>query len=368
MIGAMKEVEKLISKVDFNELWDDFVKSRYAIYDDTNFYINDDRGLDLDLIKRDTFFVGNVDERFAGNTAISINDNFIAIVGKDTIENNRDNVKLASIIIHEMFHCFQYYKGEKRFPNELLAIDYPITYENIYYRMIERQYLFEACFEKCKEEKVELLSNYFTVRTKRENLIGLIINYEKAIESVEGTAVYVEYKALTQLTANNDVSILEDYIKGFTDIKEENLKIRLSSYHQGLLLGLIADELISDWKAKFDSSKLYISDFIKRQLKIEEADIHLGYDDVSEIEQCITNWNRKVDEVFDDFDKKDKLNSMKDSIQMAGFDPMNIVKRGKEIIHKNFIRIKTDDSELIIKGPVKTLIGKHLFDIKKMEW
>lgn len=368
MIWRMKELEKLLNAVDYNQLWDKFVKTKYAIYDEKNFYINDDIGVDLNLIKKDSCFIGNVDERFIGNTAISINNNYIAIWNENTISKDTNNSKLASLIIHEMFHCFQLVSGEKRFPNELLGIDYPITTQNINLRMLERQYLLEASIENNKEKRMELLTLYFNIRNKREKLIGSIIEYEKAIESIEGTAVYVEYKARTQLIPNNQNLILEEYIKGFTEIKEENLKIRQSTYNQGLLLSLIADEYIPNWKSKFDSSELFLSDFIRNELEIEEIDVEYKYKNLDEIEECIINWTEQRNAIFDEFERKSNLNSLKEGFRITGFDPMNIVKRNQEIIHKNFLRIKIDECDHIIKGPVKVIIGNHFFDVKRIEW
>lgn len=368
MLSIMEELEEVFSTIDFCLLWDDFVGSKYAIYDDEKIYINDDIGIGLNLNKENSCFVGNRDERFVGNTAILINDNYVAIVGKDTMNENANIEKWACLFIHEMFHCFQYSRGEKRFPNELLSIDYPITNENIYYRMVERKYLLEACLESNKEKKTELLSLFFTIRNKREKLIGSVIDYEKALESTEGTAVYVEYKSLTQMTPNNEMYILKEYTKGFTDINEWNLRIRHSTYNQGLLLGLIADALVPNWKVKFDSSELYLSDFIKSELKVEDVDIECDYKYIVEIDQCVTNLNKQIDAVFEEFDRIPKLNSMEDGFQIAGFDPMNIVKRDHEIIHKNFLRVKIADSYQLIKGPVKTIIGVTLFDTKRVEW
>lgn len=368
MDSKMKELNKLINTIDFEALWDKFIKFKYAIYDDKHFYLNDDTGLGLDIVKDKSCYVGNLDERFVGNTAININDNYIAIVGIKTINNIEDNIKLASLIIHEMFHCFQYTKGEKRFPNELVGIDYPITNENVYYRMQERKHLLEACLEINRDKKIELLSLYFSIRSKREKLMGSIIDYEKATESTEGTAVYVEYKALTQMITTNNTSILDEYIKGFTDINENNLKIRHSSYNQGLLLGLIADELIPSWMIKFDNCEIYLSDFIKKELKMENVDIRCEYRQIAEIEHCVANRNKQISTVFDEFDSKSKGNIMVDGFMLTGFDPMNIVKSGNEVIHRSFLRVKIDDSEQILKGPVKTLIGETLFDIKRIEW
>ena len=47
---------------------------------------------------------------------------------------------------------------------------------------------------------------------------------------------------------------------------------------------------------------------------------------------------------------------------------MNIVKRNKEMIHNNFLRVKIDGNEEVIKGPVKVIIGDNFFDVKQIEW
>lgn len=368
MIERMKELDGYLNIIDYDSLWEGFSKTNYAIYNDEIFYINDDFGLDLDLVKEGYLFVGKTDERFIGNTAIKINDEYVAIWNEDYISNDMDNKRLASLIIHEMFHCFQLTSGEKRFPNELLGIDYPITIENISLRMIERQYLLDACLEKDKNKKRELLTLFYSVRDKREALMESIIDYEKAIESVEGTAVYVEFKALNQLLGGGEDLSLGRYVEGFTKLSEENLKIRESTYKQGLLLGLIADEYILNWKSEFFNSEEYLSDFIRGKLEMKEVNVNYKDQDLSEITKYINNWVEERDRIFDEFDKEDKLNSLEENIQVTGFDPMNIVKRGKEMIHKNFLRIKIGEDEQIIKGPVKAIIGDNVFDVKRIQW
>jgi hypothetical protein len=363
----MKELNDLMELVDFSKLWNGFEKTKYAIYNDKNFYINDNEGLELELVKDDFCFTGKTDERFIGNTAILIDNNYIAIWNQDSIHKDLNSVRLASLIIHEMFHCFQLAKGERRFANELLGVSYPMTIENISLRTLERQYLLDANLETDKEKKMKLVTLFYITRKKRELLIGNIIEYEKAIETIEGAAVYVEYKALDQLMASNSISLI-GYTRGFTDINEKNLNIRHSTYNQGLLLGLIADECIPNWKERFTDSTLFLSDFILSELQINEIELGDKHENQKEIEDCITNWIDQRDLVFDEFERKSKLNSLEDGFQITGFDPMNIVKRNQEIIHKNFLRVKIENCEQVIKGPVKTTIGEHIFDVKRIEW
>jgi hypothetical protein len=369
MLKTMKELNKLTNAIDFNLLWNGFSKTKYAVYNDKIFYINDDRGLNLDLIKDEFGFVGNVDERFMGNTAIKIGNEYVAIWDQRTISAGMDDAKLASVIIHEMFHCFQASYGEKRYGNEILGIEYPIEKENIALRSLERQYLYDAVFENNKHKKNELLIRYFSIRNKREKLNGNVIDYEKGIESLEGTAVFVEFQALKQLTPEKGrLELLKEYLGSFSEINIDNLAIRRSSYNQGMVLCVIADDLLPNWKQKYQKSDLYLSDFILNELKIE---IRQSEDDLSlsnEVDACLQDWKKQRDKIFSNFENKPDKIVVNSGVQMTGFDPMNIVKRDKEIMHQSFLRVILDNKEQIIAGPVKTVIGDHIFDIKKIEW
>lgn len=70
-----------------------FWEKKYAIYNDENFHINDNAGLDLDVIKKGSYFIGETDERFIGNTAIAIDDEYIAIWNEDFISKDTNDKK-----------------------------------------------------------------------------------------------------------------------------------------------------------------------------------------------------------------------------------------------------------------------------------
>ena len=355
MLKTIKELDKLINPVDFNMIWDGFSKTKYAIYNDKNFYLDGK--------------IGTVDESFMGNTAIKINNENVAIWDQRTIYEGMENAKLASVIIHEMFHCFQAQYGEKRYGDEILGIEYPIEIENIALRSLERKYLYNAVFESDKSRKHAFLSQYFSIRAKREKLIGNIINYEKGIESLEGTAVFAEFQSLSQLTPEKvKLELLKEYLVGFTDINANNLSIRLSSYYQGMVICMIADDLIPDWKLKYQTSDLYLSDFILNEMEIEFNETEENLIPSSEIMKCVDNWKKQRDKIFEDFEKASDKIIVNTGVQITGFDPMNILKREKEIMHRSFLRVIIDNKEQIIAGPVKTVIGENVFDVKRMEW
>ena len=137
---------------------------------------------------------------------------------------------------------------------------------------------------------------------------------------------------------------------------------------QGLLLSLIAEDYIPDWKDKFMNNELFLSDFIQKRLDIKVKDMDIDYENMILIEECVNSWINKRNLAFKDLEKKTKSNVLKDGFELTGFDPMNMIKKGNEIIHNSYLRIKIDGMEQILKGPVKTTIGDHIFDVKRIEW
>src|SRR5699024_11568717 len=102
-----------------------------------------------------------------------------------------------------------------------------------------------------------------------------------------------------------------------------NLKVRHSTYNQGLLLGLIADKYISNWTSKFMISQLYLSDFVFNELNILDIEV-CDYNDIDykqeEIEECIIKWNKDRDFVFEEFEKNNKRSEEHTSELQSRFD------------------------------------------------
>lgn len=374
LLEFIQDIESLLVQLKADDLWAGFKIYPYAIYDSSNYYlVTDSKITDLESLTP-TIYRGKTDERFVGNTAIAYDERFIAIWDAKTTGEIKSE-QLTAMIIHEMFHAFQSEKGEKRFPNELLGISYPLTVDYLMMRHRERSYLLKACTAENKTLQLKLLAQFFQLRIQRQQHLGEYLDYEKAIESVEGTAVYVEFKALQKLTANG--TSLAEYLKGYHTISKEQLNIRLSSYNQGLLLSLIADRLLGKWQADFMKSQEYLSDFILKSLenRLNSAmtttlDSLAVYDsnDESLLKACLHEWEAERNEIFAQFERTKKGQTILGPIKATGIDPMNITMKGPMVIHKNFLRIKDGEEEKVLDGPVKTEIGHHLFDIQRIEW
>ncbi|MBN2790857.1 MAG: hypothetical protein JXR69_11750 [Candidatus Delongbacteria bacterium] len=352
MDKIIKEIDILINSLDFSALWPEFRKFKFALYDEKNYYMDG--------------YVGEIDERFMGNSAIKLGNEAIAIWNMSMSAEYKSDEKITSGIVHEMFHCFQGQYGEKRHANEILGIDYPIELENINLRSLERKLLYNSAIEVNKTQKLELLKEFFNVRAEREKILSEFIEYEKAIETFEGNAVFVEFQALKQMSQDKD-SMLVEFLNGFTDISPSNLAIRRSSYFQGMVLCMIADDLIPEWKIEFQNSDLYLSDFILNKLNIVIVPAKKEYLISEDVINCIAEWEENIDKEFNNFNSSDNIEKL-ENVSFAGFDPMNILKRGNEYLHKHFLKINQDGVDNMIKGPVKVVCGENMFYVKWIEF
>ncbi|MTD32064.1 hypothetical protein [Planomicrobium sp. YIM 101495] len=371
-VEYVKEVKELLACVDFGAIWDDFRAVPFAIYDEREFFLSEDLRPSLDVSDAgDGVYRGKVDERFAGNTAAQIGDHVLAIWDASTI-GEYSRTQLAAYLAHEMFHAHQFAYREKRFPNELLGAAYPLTVENLHLRFIEREFLLGACTAGTEEEKREALSIFFALRKERERLIGEFLAYEKAVESVEGTAVYVEYRSFVQLQ-DSPVPV-EKYLADYRNTDKEQLKIRGATYSQGMLLALLADALLGDWKADFVKDSAFLSDFLEQRLTLSKPEL-----DVESLKEkllaekegfsaSIAEWERERDEAFAAFERHKGLCRIEGAVKVKGIDPMNLLKRGDEVIHRNFLKIDRGNGVELLEGPLKAKIGDSLFDVKWIEW
>lgn len=374
LLETTQKIEQLLTGLRPEKLWASLKFYPYALYDSANYYLVTQHEVTQKLKQlTPTIYRGKTDERFLGNTAIDYEGSFTAIWDATTTGELTEEEHVA-MIVHEMFHAFQQEKGEQRFPNELLGINYPLTSDNLMLRYVERKCLFQACTAENKTVQVERLAQFFQIRAQRQQLIGEHLSYEKAIESVEGTAVYVEFKALQELSS--DVK-LEEFIGDYLTLSSEQLKIRLSTYHQGLLLAVIADQLLGHWQESFIDSQDYLSDFIEKALgdqlklnKILESGLLLDYDAYEKriLANYLQKWEAERDAIFAQFELNKRGQLIATPVQITGIDPMNIIMKDQTVIHKHFLRIKQGDEERVLTGPVKTEIGKQLFEVHRIEW
>ncbi|WP_129407833.1 hypothetical protein [Marinitoga lauensis] len=227
-----RKIYKNINSNVLKDYWNDFKPLPVALYDKKEVYIigfpNNLEGFK----KENDIFIGKWNSKFLGNSAIKYDNIYIAIFDLTTLNEYTTFEKLYSLIVHEIFHGFQLTNNDKRFANEFLFFQYPFKTKNIALRLEERKYLLKAVFENNKKENIKKFISY---REKRRELIKDFLNYELGLESIEGTATYVEFKALADISDLPEQFLLAQFGKNLNDIFEYK-NFRHSCYSSGCIL------------------------------------------------------------------------------------------------------------------------------------
>ena len=316
-------IEEKINSIDFDLLYQGFKPYDFALYNDNYVFLKDK--------------IIPLDNRFIGNTAIVYEDSYLAIWMIDSVFVHHNS--LASKIVHEMFHAFQMSKNELRFPNEFLGLGYLYEKFNIALKYDETKLLLKAYEDEDKEALVKFVS--YRERRRKDYLNEL--NYEEGIETVEGTAKFVELKALKFL---DKLEFLKEYDKLKDNIK--NLKyyipIRNVCYDIGALMLLIKERLELNYSYEIkdeqrNNYELIFSEFEAQEIYYENTMLNLNfleeyYEAIVERIEAILLSNPKIHQI-------DKI---------IGFDPLNSFRINNHLYFKYFLMFEHNQKQIYLKN------------------
>jgi len=343
MQDLIKEINEKLNSLDFNKIWEGFKIYDYALYNDKNVYLKDN--------------VFPVDNRFLGNTSIKYNNKYIAI-WKVTESDKKNIDKLTASLIHEMFHAHQFENNEKRFFNDLEGLKYPYNLENYKLRYHERMYLVDAIKEKVLDRKEKLFSKYLETRLKREKIISGVINYEKAIETVEGCAEYVSLMALKQLSKNEYRNKINNICNSLCELDRKIFDTRTLSYYSGALSCIVASELGIEIIDNIGDSDTYVFDKIQNRKFDTDTDFELELSNNINYEKFEQLFNLYINDIKNSIHSvmtgKNIINKTGKFI-ICGYDPMNMIRYDNMVLHKRFVFIYDGNEKKYIQGPIITV-------------
>ena len=216
-----RQIKGYIDSVEFSRLWEGFAPLKFALYTDTECYFHGRY-----IPKTDAFL---------GNTAISFEEEMIAIW---LVSGDPDPVVLASKLIHEMFHGFQRLQGESRFPDEMEALFRYKHDEGNLSAKLEENRLIAGLTEQFDPPAFQRL---LEMRKYRSDRFPYEFHYEACTEQIEGTAQFVELKALEQLSPALFVKETER-LKSRIVTESNLLPVRIICYDVGALLLLLLEK------------------------------------------------------------------------------------------------------------------------------
>ena len=355
-------ISKDLTATNVERYWPNFELVAYALYNkDSVFLFNHPR---YDNNPPKLYKVLKWEEQFVGNTLILFDGYPTAIADMELYD---DYEGLFSILVHELFHGNQHIKGEKRFPDEMLGITYPLTKENVEIRNRERKNLCHALLETDISKKKQYLKKFIGLREKRAEGIKEHLTYENLIESVEGPAWYVEIKAFSEKSLLPNDLVLKRYGKNLIDVVESTSNIRRSCYSSGLFMCLLLDELSPNWKESFLGTNETLYELIKRlnsaPQKQATEEVEISPETETAVNFAVESRKKELDEFEVQIGTQLFIEG---EIIALSFDPMNIVPFEGGLLHKNYIKVRVNNQECLIQQPSLTYGGDGLKNINKL--
>ncbi|WP_033543146.1 hypothetical protein [Planococcus sp. CAU13] len=357
MQDLVEKMTAALPSLHFEKYWNGFQEGAFALYDEHDVYL-----FNHPDCSENPYISFPKDDRFVSCTSIIYADIPTAIVDIRYFDNFED---IYSLIVHESFHAYQNSLSESRFPDEAIGPSFPADSQFIQLRIRERKALHDAVHESPKDTQIQLINEVISLRDERIRLFPAVVDYENRVETIEGPAFYVEYQALRDIS--NSETALERYAHMLLDAEDSHLHIRKSCYSSGLFLCLLLDQLSSGWQKEFVHSELDLFHFFKSRYSAYTPAAIADSGDKEEAERIVSSIQHQKTEAFQAFDAQPGIRlTLTGSMQVAGFDPMNLVIWDKQALHKHFLKIRIDSAEYFIKGLVLTEFNKDFRKINTL--
>lgn len=349
MNNILNRIKKDVSIELLNTLWPGFNRAAFALYNDEYVYVFH-HPLFLKGDDKYEYTVLKWDEQFKADTFIIFKDYPTAIVNMNRY---KDYETLLAVVVHELFHCYQYLNKERRFPNESIGFQYPITEENIELRNKERICLYDAVHCKSQAERINYIKRFIELREHRASFMKEeFITYECMVESIEGPAWYVEMNAYNSVCKKDESETLRKYSGFILDVYEANCNIRKSCYSPGMLLCLLLDEILPEWKTSFFNSDKSLYAFLKQNINV---DLSLNNEiviskETKQILHFVQNERGKDIKQF--YDEEGYHLYIVGDIKLNSFNPMNVKLNGNKALHNTFLSVSIHNKTYMINQPV----------------
>lgn len=319
----MKELYRTVSdrlnRVDFSRLWPGFVRGPFALYDDETVCFGD-KSIPCD-------------ERFLGNTSILLDGTWTAIWN---VKKEEDPDELAAHIVHEMFHSYQYARGESRFPDDLEILRLGLDEKELALRALECAILAET--HPC-------LARFADARARRRAENRPLVREAERAETVEGMAEYMGMTAYSMIAPEKGRGMRAAYSARLRDA-EFLTDTRQIAYFTGALLLAAAREAGIEPFHEVGHETHALGEIITAQLESKSAG---AAPDVSAIAKKQARCAAERCEAF-----RNRATRITRRAKIMGYDPMNMTRAGDLILCERFVML---DGELIMEPVLLEMVA-----------
>lgn len=324
-----------------------------AVFDGSNTYLFRYPGVPDGFVRRGDHAV------YAGRHPLLVASTTVSIEGVSTAAFLLDGSArrktlgdLAAEAVHEAFHVFQSGTGRRWGADEIRLLLYPIEDAGLLVlRRLETEALRRALLAHDDPVAAGWAKQALEVRRIRfARLDSAFVSYERGIEAMEGTVMYVEHRAAGR-------SAPELPPAGFPVEA-----IRRRAYSTGMAWELLLDRLRPAWREGFaqDDSRYADQDLRKVLRRVPEAaGCRFSPSERKAVEEMaqadLKEWRTAREALKRHFKSAPGWRLVVEADSLAplwprGFDPMNIRRLDGVLLHTRFLRLGNDDGNFEVMG------------------
>lgn len=305
------EINQRIQAIDFESLWPSFHPYPFALY-----------------TEKEAYFAGETyprPEGFIGCTTVQHEGQQIAIWNLD-VANLEDHDRLTALLVHEMFHAHQISRNEMRFPNDLILLKAHHCVEALAYKILEREAITED------------IHQFHALRLQRKNLEST--EDEEYLETVEGMAQTMEYKALSQLNREKSEEYFQEKMLALKNPK--NVYGRHNHYDVGMMILLQGEKEGLFLTHTIGEESRSIFELLDGQMKSDTLSVDLP---IEAAEREYRKIQSKKEEAIGEFLNKETV-TIPGPFTICGYDPMNLHYLNCQFFSSHFIALMNEQGEI----------------------
>lgn len=259
----------------------------------------------------------------------------------------------SAVLVHEAFHVFQREKYPKWAANEADLFVYPFEdLAALALRIRETRALKHAL----KSSPIPAAEAMALRQARFARLALPFVAYERLTELNEGLAQYVEGRT----GAGRQPRLPEDDFPANA--------IRQRAYETGQALGLVLDRLAPRWREALIAGEagsldeLLVQALKRRNIPLPELKPDAGAERAAM--ELKSRWETEQRKARADFDARDGWRveiTCASPLFPQGFDPLNVLRLGKDVLHSRFVKLGNDKStlETLNIPALTTAAGEH---------
>lgn len=337
LVDKYSIITERMNRINYGKLWPSFHQYKIALYDNTH-----------------VCYQGNIlpkTNEFIANTSIEYDNHMIGIW---YMQEDMDDDILTSKLVHETFHAFQTENKESRFPNEIEAlINYRYDSVNLSMKETENKLIVNLV----ESFNLDIFNQFIRIRQERLRLFPYEVNYEMAIEQIEGTANYVELETLKQLNIEKYQNKLNRMCRSILTNKNL-LPARIISYDIGaLLIKIIIDNQL---QLNFDfNDQFFLSHLLLSNIKTD-----FEYKISEDINKLIQDYYQETGRYLENSVKDENIIA-RGNYELLGVNIYNARYYNNSIITEYFLMYLDEGSQKVLYGNYVIVLNNQ-FKIKEI--